>query len=275
MSDKVPEKVENKVPAKPQTEVLVLDNYNAVKKFAAIKGKQIFLSQMKDLSPEKAEAIFNKELSFAMQLISGKNQDYMIKTIGQNPTSFLFAIANCAASGLSLSPELKLGYLVPRDGKVMFQSSYMGKKEVVMASGLVKNVYAELVYANDQFSVEKGTNPRIDHKPDVFSDNRGKIIGAYAVAFLSTGANHIEAMSMDEVNKIKARSATAGKSFSPWTSDENEMIKKTLLNRIFKSLPKLASSKALMTLIENDAKMENDIDQYSEPVVQDVDFTEE
>ena len=258
-----------------QAPTLVLNSISAVKQFAGKQGKKYFISQISDKTPEEADALFNRELSYAIQLISGKNQDYMIKTIAANPISFLFAIANCAASGLTLSPELKLAYLVPRDGKVMFQSSYMGKKEVVMASGLVKNVYAELVYKHDYFIVQKGTNPSIDHRPDYFIEDRGKIIGAYAVAFLSTGVNHIEVMSIEDVMKIKGRSPAADKGFSPWTTDDGEMIKKTLLNRIFKALPKLASSETLMRLIANDNEFENDIDHQQETKENFVDFTDE
>ena len=103
-----------------------------------------------------------------------------------NPDYLVEAIKAVGLTKLSLNPELKLAYLVPRKGKIYFSSSYMGKREILMRAGIVQWVEANLVYEGDVFEVSKGTSSGIVHKPDYFGDNRTKekIKGGYWVACL-------------------------------------------------------------------------------------------
>ena len=75
----------------------------------------------------------------------------------QYPDHLVEAIKNVSLTGLTLNPELRLGYLVPYKGKVKFQASYMGKVDILIRTGVVKDIYSDLVYANDEFSMTKGT----------------------------------------------------------------------------------------------------------------------
>lgn len=222
------------------------------------KNKRAFLSQIA-MPEEQANTVFNREASFAIQLIKNiKNPDFMLNTINQNPESLMFAIANVAASGLTLNPDLKLAYLVPRDGRVMFQSSYMGKKELIMQSGIVSTLYAKVVRGNDIFEVEEGTRPGILHRPNYKSD-RGAVVGAYAVAIYPNGVAEFEVLTLSEILAIKAKSPANSTAFSPWNTGENdfvEMCKKTVINRIFKGLAKMKASKELLHLLQTENEIE-------------------
>ena len=115
---------------------------------------------------------FAREVNFAISLMM-KN-DYLITCAKSNPDYLIEAIKAVGLTKLSLNPELKLAYLVPRKGKIYFSSSYMGKREILMRAGIVQWVEANLVYEGDEFEVRKGSTSEIIHKPDYFGNNRTK-----------------------------------------------------------------------------------------------------
>jgi recombination protein RecT len=162
------------------------------------------------------------------------------------------------ASQLGLRPGL-LGecYLIPyrqRDeGYVCtLQLGYQGLLELVRRSGLVESISAHLVRDADHFDVQWGTTPGIVHKPFLDGDPGGVRL-VYAVARLKGGGAHAELMTLQDVERIRARSQNVinakryGKE-TPWDTDWDEMARKTVLRRICKYLPKspdLATALAL------------------------------
>lgn len=204
---------------------------------------QLINKHIADIAPDfektnTEDLSFATEARFAMQIFASNSflQDVALK----DTDSLKFALRNVSMVGLTLSPVLGLAYLVPRKGKVYLDISYKGMITMLYKFGAVKHIFAELVYENDLFEHEP-TNLQqpIKHKPDVFSPDRGKLVGGYALAVLPNGSIHHTVMSLKEIYSIKARSESvkSGKG-SPWDSDEPEMIKKTLLRRAFKTIPK-------------------------------------
>lgn len=105
-----------------------------------------------------------------------------------------------------------------------------------LESGKVQDIYAEVVFANDDFKMVRGTDPSIRHNP-VTEGERGDIKGFYMVAFLPGASRpHFDYMGKADVDKIRARSR-AGQS-GPWVTDYIEMGKKTVLRRGLKTLPR-------------------------------------
>ena len=68
-------------------------------------------------------------------------------------------------------------------------------------------------------------------------EHRGAFIGAYAVAHFKDGGYQMEFMPKSEIEKRRKRSASANSSYSPWSSDYEEMAKKTVVRYMFKYLP--------------------------------------
>ena len=149
---------------------------------------------------------FAREVNFAISLMM-KNE-YLITCAKNNPDYLIEAIKAVGLTKLSLNPELKLAYLVPRKGKIYFSSSYMGKREILMRAGIVQWVEANLVYEGDVFEVSKGTSSGIVHKPDYFGDNhtKEKIKGGYWVACLPNGNVVFDVMPLSRIHEIMARS---------------------------------------------------------------------
>jgi recombination protein RecT len=152
------------------------------------------------------------------------------------------AITNIAAIGISLNPAKKQAYLVPRDGKICLDISYIGLMDLAMSTGTIRWAQAELVYAADSFALNGFDKPP-SHTYNPFAKDRGEAIGVYVVVKTSDGDYLTETMSIDDVNAIRDRSSAwkawiSKKSSCPWVTDPGEMAKKTVVKRGYKYWPK-------------------------------------
>lgn len=183
---------------------------------------------------------FEREAGFAVQLI--QSSDYMTKIALSNRQSVVNAVTNIAAIGISLNPAKKQAYLVPRDGKVCLDISYIGLMDLAMATGSIRWAQAEIVYTNDSFSLNGMDRPPT-HSFDPFSSDRGDPRGVYVVVKTADGDYLTETMSAADVNAIRDRSSAwkawiSKKSSCPWVTDPDEMWKKTVVKRAYKYWPK-------------------------------------
>lgn len=183
---------------------------------------------------------FEREAEFAIQTIQGN--DYSMGIAVKNRQSVVNAVTNIAAIGISLNPAKKQAYLVPRDGKICLDISYIGLMDLAMATGAIRWAQAELVYSGDSFALNGFDKPP-SHSYNPFGKGRGEVVGVYVVVKTADGDYLTETMSIDEVNAIRDRSsawkAWIGKQKScPWVTDPGEMTKKTCVKRAYKFWPK-------------------------------------
>ncbi|MBJ8106035.1 MULTISPECIES: recombination protein RecT [Bacillus cereus group] len=201
---------------------------------------QLVEGYMKKMAPRFAEVLPKHMSMERMSRIA-------LTTIRTNPKllecdvpSLMGAVMQ--AVQLGLEPGL-LGhcYLLPFKNKkqkkmeVQFIIGYKGMIDLARRSGHIQSIYAHAVYENDEFEYELGLHPRLKHKPSF--GERGAFIGAYAVAHFKDGGHQMEFMPKSEIEKRRQRSAAANSSYSPWTSDYDEMAKKTVVRYMFKYLP--------------------------------------
>lgn len=157
----------------------------------------------------------------------------------------LFAAATRAAQ-MGLLPDGREGAIVTKRGRdggkvCEFRAMVAGIMKMVRNSGEVSVWSVQAVYANDKFEYELGDNERIVHKP-VLKD-RGELIAFYSIVKMKDGEISREVMGIDEVHSIRNRSDawTAYKNgkikSTPWSTDEAEMGKKTVIRRHSKRLP--------------------------------------
>lgn len=195
---------------------------------------------------------FKQESLFAyQQLTKGRKKNkrtgefedsFTMTTAKRNPESLKLAIMNVASIGVSLSPAKKQAYLVPRNGEVVLDVSYMGLCHLAQESGALKWVQSDIVRKKDRF-LNNGKFEKPTHEYDAFGD-RGEIIGVYCVAY--TGADYlVETMPILEVYKIRDKSDGYDKNpqYSPWTTFPEEMIKKTVVKRAAKMWPVVEDSR--------------------------------
>lgn len=163
-----------------------------------------------------------------------------------NPGDVFREVAKAAALGLVLDPQLGEAYLVTawsKAGKVpQLRVGYRGLIKMARQSGEIANIYPSQVCRRDFFEVDEGTDRRIVHKPD-YTKPRGEPVCYYAVVAYRDGAADFEVMSLEEIHAIRDRSDAwrafqAGKIKStPWSTDEGQMAKKTVLRRLLNRVP--------------------------------------
>lgn len=131
--------------------------------------------------------------------------------------------------------------------KVQWQIMIGGMRKRLAVNGF--DLRTELVYENDTFSQDLGDNPEILHKPAQLGENRGKVIGAYAIAtHIATGEKYREVMSIDDLNHIRS----LAKSDKIWKTHEKEMQRKTVGRRLVKFLPITDVDDRMNTMMDND-----------------------
>jgi recombination protein RecT len=183
---------------------------------------------------------FEREAGFAIQAIS--RNDFALKIAMENRQSVVDAVTNIAAIGISLNPAKKQAYLVPRDGRICLDISYIGLLDLAIQSGSILWGQSELVYEADGFDLNGFDKPPT-HTRKPFAKDRGEIVGVYVVVKTRDGDYLTATMQIDEVLEIRDRSAAwkawiEKKRKCPWVTDEGEMIKKTVIKRAYKLWPK-------------------------------------
>lgn len=189
--------------------------------------KEAFLSNVVD---EKVN--FAAESQFAVQALQGNK--FLYDTAYKNSDSLRNAIINVAAIGISLNPANKHAYLVPRDGKVCLDVSYMGLLHLAMSTGSIKWGQCKLVHDNDSYE-SNGLEHAPSHKYNPFS-NRGNVIGGYCTVKTADGDYLTEEMSLDDIKQVQNASKAKN---GPWQKYWNEMARKTIVKRASKYWPKV------------------------------------
>lgn len=204
---------------------------------------------------------FKAEVDFARQCLV-KNP-YLMDVARGNPESLKDSITNVAAIGISLNPANKHAYLVPRTinkvATVCLDISYMGMIKLATDTGVVDYMKAEIVRENDDF-IYKGfdSRPEIKIANPFSNESRGEIIGVIAWAKLHSGDYLCELMNIDELHQIrddsegyKSAIKKGGWLFDNcvWVKYYTEMIKKTVIKRLYKTLPQSDGSQRMSDAI--------------------------
>jgi recombination protein RecT len=163
------------------------------------------------------------------------------------PTSFAGCVMSLAQLGLEPNTPLQHAYLIPRQsrGKNAMECTaligYQGMIELSRRSGLIDDIYAEVVRDCDRFRWQLGTDPRVEHEPAASGRQSADITHAYAVAFVrGAGRPAFRVLDRDEIDSRRSRSQGASSAYSPWATDYAEMARKTAVRALWKFLPKSA-----------------------------------
>lgn len=161
--------------------------------------------------------------------------------------SLIGAIGQCAQMGLEPNTVLGHAYLVPFKTKrkdssgnerwvdsVQVIIGYKGLIDLARRSGQIVSIAAHEVCTNDEFELVYGLDERLTHKPAL--DDRGDIVGFYAVAKLVGGGHAFEFMSLRQVEAIMLGTQSKGK-YGPWKDHFIEMGRKSVVRRLAKYLP--------------------------------------
>lgn len=182
------------------------------------------------------------------------------------PQSLMIAMMHAGELGLEPGGALGHGWLVPfknnKTGKyeATFIPGYRGLVYLAHNSGEVESIEAAVVYEKDEFDFDRGfaddgKGGFLKHKPAL--ENAGKPRLAYALAWIKGMKRpKFEVMTKAQIEHVKTRSKSTGPD-SPWTTDPDEMWKKTVVKRLAKMLP-LSPEKAerFARAVERDNRVE-------------------
>ena len=159
-----------------------------------------------------------------------------------DPVSLFGAIIQSSQLGLEPGNSLGHAYLLPfynnktKTKEVQLIIGYRGMLDLSRRSGQIISINVYEVFSKDKFKIRLGLNPDIEHDIDNY-DDRGDLIGVYAVAKLKDGGCQFEFMTKKQVDEIRKTSKAGSSQYSPWATHYNEMAKKTCIRRLFKYLP--------------------------------------
>jgi recombination protein RecT len=172
------------------------------------------------------------------------------KLLECTPTSVINSFMTMAQLELMPSDVSGEAYVIPYGKNVkqgnawvkvqeaQFQLGYQGLVTLFYRAG-AKDIVAEIVYEKDSF---KYINGKVEHEPDVFSDDRGEAKGAYAIVRLNTGGQVSKVMSKKDILEIGQKFSKSFKSeHTPWDVSNDPQLwmwRKTVLKQLAKLVPK-------------------------------------
>lgn len=194
-----------------------------------------------------------------------------------------------------LNPAKSQCYFIPYGDKMQLQRSYHGNIMMLKRDAGAADVVAQVIYEGDTFEQELdevGRIKSISHKQAFGNINKDNIIGAYATVVFDDKQNHIEVMTIEQIEQawlqssmIKDRDAL--KRSKTHNNFKEEMAKKTVINRAAKRYINTSTDEGLLKFAneadqrqrkevfdaevnENMASEDLDIPEYDEAQFQDV-----
>lgn len=173
---------------------------------------------------------------FQRQALTLWNGNPTLQTV--EPYSFLAAMMTAAQLGLDLTPALGQAYIIPYKGKAQFQLGYKGLLDLAYRTGLFKRIEAREVCEGDAFELAYGLEGTLRHKP-LLKGDRGPVIGYYSLFELHNGGTSFLYLSKDDALKHAQKYSEAFKAGrnTPWSTDFDEMAKKTAVKSLLKYAP--------------------------------------
>lgn len=137
------------------------------------------------------------------------------------------------AAQMGILPNGLEGAIVAFQSKATFMPMVAGLIKKLSESKI--SIDAQVVCENDFFEQEFGDNPAITHKPPKLGQDRGNMVGVYAIARLPGGLVMREVMDVAQIDAVKSVSRSGDK--GPWGKFYGEMARKTVIRRLYKRLP--------------------------------------
>ena len=144
------------------------------------------------------------------------------------------ALTEYVVQGLDASK--KQAYFIPYGNKMQLMRSYFGDVCVTKQTGLIKDVYAVVIYEGDIIEIgfdDYGRETLIDHKTS-FLNRDNKIIGAYGVA---VGQNDYKMYSFMTRKELEASWDMSKAKTSKFLNNfQQEAAKRTVIRRLVKMI---------------------------------------
>lgn len=206
------------------------------------------------INPFLPKGVTLEAIGQAVQMMAVKQPDLLACT----PSSLVIGISRGLRAGLELGETWHLLTFRNKDlsaqhGRDIFEctgvADYKGLAQLMIASGAVRYVDAQVVREGDTFTYQLGLDKKLDHIP---GGKHGRITHAYVVLTLPFGVKDFHVMTIDEIDAIRTAKSRQWKSgvCPDWYA------KKTVIRQIAKLLPKDRRMMAVMRAIDQDEAAE-------------------
>jgi len=151
-----------------------------------------------------------------------------------DPVSVAQAVALSAMTGLMPGGPLPDVYLLPRGKTLQWQVSHRGFSKLAARNGV--RLRTKAVFESDKFHVIEGTEPSLEHVPDLSAQQSWDTLTAvYVVAHYKDGTKDFVVIRKADIEKRRANSDAykRNKNQSPWGQWPIEMALKTGLRYAF------------------------------------------
>lgn len=117
--------------------------------------------------------------------------------------------------------------------------NYKGHRTLAIATGAVRDIWAEVVYEGDHFEMERAPVPLVrSHREGPHFGDMKKAIGVYATAIFPGGRTRSIYLSREKVEAFKKKNrGDTDKATSPWQSHPEAMWKAKAIKVFAKELP--------------------------------------
>lgn len=195
--------------------------------------------------------------------------------LNATPMSIVQAILDAADLGLEPTGLSGEAAIVRYGNHATLLPMYRGYLKRIRNSGQVTDLDCQLVYSEDDFRLELGTNSKVHHIPVILEQDehgsitveRGRYRGAYAWALMPSGTYIVEWMPTLDIEYIRQTFSRATDPKSPWNTSWGEMARKTPLRRLSKRLPQAAVDKLLILEARADLLARQEADSAAPPSV--------
>lgn len=225
---------------------------------AAVKNlENMLVTSFKSIQSVAAKSIDPARLARIVVILAQQNP----KILECTPESILGCCLNSAISGLELGGNHGYAFMVPYKTKngmaAQFQIGWAGYVKLAMQSGSVKDLQAEAVHKNDEFSYEYGTNKHLMHRP--CNGDRGEVTHYYSCVTYMNGGSHFKVMSKQDMHSHAMRYSVPFKNGwdTPWKTAFDAMACKTMIRLIRQYLP---MSETMQRIVDTDEQVAESVD---------------
>lgn len=187
-----------------------------------------------------------------LQLTQTENKDGKPVLTLVTKESIATALLDMVVQGLN--PLKKQCYFICYGDKIQMQRSYQGSIAVAKRVSNLKEINAQCIYENDEFSyeVEPGTGllRLISHVQKFENIDPNKIKGCYCVAIFNDGRIELTVMNIAQI-RLAWKQGFGGGNTKAHNNFTDEMCKKTLYNRATKTIINSSDDSALFTDYED------------------------
>jgi len=171
-----------------------------------------------------------------------------------------------------LTPAKTQCYFIVYGKELQLNRSYFGTQAVLKRLSNVKDVWANVIYQEDDFviGIEKGREVLVEHKTS-FENKDGDIKGAYAIVEKEDGELVLTTMTKKEIDTSWSQTKTGG---AVQKKFPQEMAKRTVINRAAKSFINTSDDSDLLIEAINNST-ENEYEERERRMVDPVEEVQE